>query len=83
MTTDNFTSSTGAFTLHGNGEVDFVNDRVDLDASLKARRAVGVLFYPVSRLFRFSAKGTMSDPRWKWLDRDSPENTGGNEDSSQ
>ncbi|MEZ5329654.1 MAG: hypothetical protein R3F19_31795 [Verrucomicrobiales bacterium] len=81
--TDDFTSSTGAFTLSGNGEVDFLNDRLDLHATLKARRAVGVLLYPVSRLFRFSAKGTLKEPNWQWLERDSLDTTEKDENSSQ
>ena len=67
--TENFTSSTGAFTLSGAGSIDFTHDRVDLNASLRARRAVGVLLYPVNQLFKFSAQGTMSDPGWRWLGR--------------
>ncbi|MGK0186362.1 MAG: hypothetical protein ACI9R3_002145 [Verrucomicrobiales bacterium] len=67
LITDDFESSTGAFTLLGSGSVDFLNDQVSLEASLKARKAVGVLIYPISRLFRFSAQGTMAEPQWKWL----------------
>lgn len=80
LITEDFESSTGAFTLNGSGSIDFLNDRVDLDASLKARRAVGVLLYPVSRLFRFSAHGTMKDPDWKWLDGGEKKAEGGSED---
>ena len=74
LTTDDFTSSTGAYSLQGDGHIDFIHSRIDLNASLEFRRAAAkLLLSPDSRLFRFSAKGTMPAPQWQRLKNDTPD----------
>lgn len=59
-----FEAATGTFKLTASGNVDYLRDRVDFLARVNLRGAPGLLLYPVSKLFEYTAAGTTSDPDW-------------------
>jgi hypothetical protein len=70
LTADDFKATAKDFVFHVHGTADFVNNDLDLNASLRTRGVASILLYPVSRLFELHGSGTMADPSWRWLNRD-------------
>jgi hypothetical protein len=53
-----------SFTLIGNGKYDFVNDNLDLDTRVNVRGVVGLLLFPVSKLFEYHGVGSLKNTKW-------------------
>ena len=59
----NISSETAA--LIGNGNYNFMNDKLDLNMRVNGNFVLGILLYPISKIFEFHADGTMKDPNWQ------------------
>lgn len=53
------------FSMHGNGKLFFVDDRMDFSMRVNAQGLPGVLLFPVSKLFEFVADEKLSKPVWR------------------
>ncbi len=65
INTSNLEVLSTAFTMTGNGDIDFLRDRLDFDIRINAKGLPGILLFPVSKLFEYTAQGTMADPGWR------------------
>jgi hypothetical protein len=63
--TEDMHISSEFFALIGNGNYNFVTDKMDLDMRVNANLIPGILLYPLSKIFEFHADGTMKDPNWQ------------------
>lgn len=52
------------FTLIGNGRYQFINDEVDLNMRVNVRGIVGLLLFPVSKLFEYHGTGSLKNVKW-------------------
>jgi uncharacterized protein involved in outer membrane biogenesis len=63
--TDDLEISSETLALLGNGNYNFVTDRLDLNMRVNTRvPLVNMLTYVASKIFEFHANGTMKDPQW-------------------
>jgi len=51
--------------LIGNGNYDFVEDKIELDVRLNVRGPAGLVLFPVSKLFEYRGTGTLAQTRWE------------------
>ncbi|MBX7157147.1 MAG: AsmA-like C-terminal region-containing protein [Verrucomicrobiae bacterium] len=63
--TDDLQVSSLAFSLIGNGNYNFVKDALDMDARINIKGPVGLVLFPVSKLFEYHGTGTLDKPIWK------------------
>lgn len=63
--TDNLQVGSVAFNLIADGNYDFVHDNLDLDARVNLKGPVGIVLFPVSKLFEYHGTGPLSEPVWK------------------
>ena len=63
--TDDMHISSEFFALIGNGNYNFVTDKMDLNMRANANAFLGIALYPISKIFEFHADGTMKDPNWQ------------------
>ena len=63
--TDDMHISSEFFALIGNGNYNFVTDKLDLNMRANANAILGIAFYPISKIFEFHADGSMKDPNWQ------------------
>ncbi|MEZ5405138.1 MAG: AsmA-like C-terminal region-containing protein [Verrucomicrobiia bacterium] len=63
--TDDLQVSSLAFSLIGNGNYNFVKDALDMDARINIKGPVGLVLFPVSKLFEYHGSGTLAKPIWK------------------
>ncbi|PAW79397.1 MAG: hypothetical protein B9S32_02320 [Verrucomicrobia bacterium Tous-C9LFEB] len=52
------------FTLIGNGRYQFIDDDVDLNIRANVRGIVGLLLFPVSKLFEYHGSGSLKSVKW-------------------
>ncbi len=64
LTTEDLEVSSAAFTLIGNGGYDLVKDDLDLNTRVNIKGVVGLLLFPVSKLFEYHGSGSMKEPKW-------------------
>lgn len=63
--TDDLNITSETLALIGNGNYNFINDKLDLNMRVNTRVPLfGLLTYAVSKIFEFHASGTMKDPQW-------------------
>ena len=63
--TDDLTISSETLALLGNGNYNFIADKLDLNMRVNTRvPLVNLITYAVSKIFEFHASGTMKDPQW-------------------
>jgi hypothetical protein len=65
VATDNLTVQGKGFTMRGNGKLYFVDDKMDFDMRINAQGLTGVLLFPVSKLFEYTADQKLSKPQWR------------------
>lgn len=65
VSTTKFEAQTSTFRLLVNGQVDYVNDRVDLTARMNLRGVLGISTFLLSKLFEYEALGSLGTPEWK------------------
>jgi hypothetical protein len=63
--TDDLQVSSLAFSLIANGNYNFVQDELDMDARINIKGPVGLVLFPVSKLFEYHGTGTLDEPIWK------------------
>jgi hypothetical protein len=54
-----------AFSLLGNGDLHFMDDKMEFYARINTHGLPAVMFFPVSKLFEYSADCKLSNPVWK------------------
>jgi hypothetical protein len=63
--TEDLNISSEIFALIGNGNYNFITDRLNLDMRVNANALFGIPLYPLSKIFEFHSAGTMKDPKWE------------------
>jgi hypothetical protein len=63
--TDDMHISSEFFALIGNGNYNFIADKLDLNMRANANAILGIAFYPLSKIFEFHADGSMKNPNWQ------------------
>lgn len=63
--TDNMVIQGNGFSLFGDGDIYFMQDRLDLTIRINAQGIPGIVLFPVSKLFEYHSNGTLSDPQWR------------------
>jgi hypothetical protein len=63
--TDNMNISSELFALIGNGNYNFLTDRLNLDMRVNAKLLFAIPLYPISKIFEFHSNGTMKNPNWQ------------------
>jgi hypothetical protein len=61
--TKDLTVSGKAYDMLGRGEIDFLNDRMNMDMRIGARGA-GIVLTPLYNLFEYKGEGSIAKPRW-------------------
>ena len=52
------------FSMLGHGKLFFIDDKMDFDMRINAQGLPGVLLFPVSKLFEYTAADKLSKPVW-------------------
>lgn len=64
--TRDFQALTPAMKIAGKGTVNVITKEMNFDAEMNFRgTVVSILFFPVSKLFKYKGEGTLDDPRWR------------------
>lgn len=63
--TRDFAVKGNGFAMIGDGQLHFLDDKIDFDIRLNARGAPGVVLFPVSKLFEYHGEGSLSRPVWR------------------
>jgi hypothetical protein len=63
--TDDMNISSEIFALIGNGNYNFITDKLSLDMRVNANAIFGIPLYPLSKIFEFHADGTMKNADWQ------------------
>ncbi|HSI63221.1 MAG TPA: AsmA-like C-terminal region-containing protein [Candidatus Saccharimonadia bacterium] len=63
--TEDFEALTGVFRLVVTGKVDFLEDRIQLEAKAKARGLPGLVLFPVSEILEYVGEGSVGTPAWR------------------
>ncbi len=63
--TEDFEALTGVFRLVVTGKVDFMEDRIQLEAKAKARGLPGLVLLPVSEILEYVGEGSVGTPIWR------------------
>lgn len=53
------------FSMLGGGKLFFLDDKMDFDMRINAQGLPGVLLFPVSKLFEYTADDKLSKPTWR------------------
>ena len=61
--TDNFEVAGGWFSMLGDGDIYFLDDKLDFNIRLSPKGA-GVLLTPVYKLFEYKGEGSLKNPNW-------------------
>lgn len=64
LSTDDFTVEGHGFSMIGGGKLFFLDNKMDFNIRINAQGLPGVLLFPVSKLFEYSARGSLSKPEW-------------------
>ncbi len=65
VNTDDLVVQGSGFSMIGNGKLFFVDDKMDFDMRINAQGLPGVLLFPVSKLFEYTADQKLSKPEWR------------------
>ncbi len=49
----------------GRGRYNYITDDVDLDMRVNVRGPIGLVFFPVSKLFEYHGSGPLNDTKWE------------------
>ncbi|MBU6183609.1 MAG: hypothetical protein KGR46_12460, partial [Verrucomicrobia bacterium] len=52
------------FSMIGAGDIYFLTGRLDMSMRINAQGIPGIVFFPVSKLFEYESRGTVTDPKW-------------------
>ena len=65
IATDNLAVQGKGFNMLGSGKLYFVDDKMDFNMRINAQGVSGVLLFPVSKLFEYTADQKLSKPQWR------------------
>jgi hypothetical protein len=65
ISTRDFVIEGRGFSMIGDGQIGFLDDRLDFDMRLNAQGLPGVLLFPVSKLLEYETRGKFSKPVWR------------------
>lgn len=65
ITLESFEALTNAFRLSSSGKINYIENSLDLRATMNLRGAPGLILSPLSKLFEYEATGTISAPGWR------------------
>jgi hypothetical protein len=65
IATDDLVVQGKGFSMIGNGKLFFLDDRMDFNVRINAQGLPGVLLFPVSKLFEYTADQKLSKPVWR------------------
>lgn len=65
IATDNLAVQGKGFNMLGNGKLYFLDDKMDFNMRINAQGISGVLLFPVSKLFEYTADQKLSKPQWR------------------
>ncbi len=65
IATEDLVVQGNGFSMIGNGKLFFVDDKMDFDMRINAQGLPGVLLFPVSKLFEYTADQKLSNPVWR------------------
>lgn len=65
ITTKNLEIQGKGFSMFGEGDIFFMQDKMDMNIRLNAKGLPGMLLFPVSKLFEYVSYGKASDPIWR------------------
>jgi hypothetical protein len=65
ISTDNLIVQGKGFSMFGGGKLFYLDDKMDFDMRINAQGLPGVLLFPVSKLFEYTADQKLSKPAWR------------------
>lgn len=65
ISTEEFVIYGNGFSMIGNGRLHFLDDKMDFDMRINAQGLPGILLFPVSKLFEYTADQKLSQPVWR------------------
>jgi len=65
IATSNLEVEGKGFSMFGGGKLFFLDDKMDFDMRINAQGLPGVLLFPVSKLFEYTADDKLSKPTWR------------------
>ena len=65
ISTDDLVVQGKGFSMLGHGKLFFLDDKMDFDMRINAQGLPGVLLFPVSKLFEYTADDKLSKPVWR------------------
>lgn len=65
LVTKDFEALTSAFKIMLDGNIDFINDRLDMDAQVRMRGLPGIVLLPFSELLEYKGTGDTANPKWE------------------
>jgi hypothetical protein len=65
IATDDLVVQGAGFSMIGNGRLFFLDDKMDFDMRINAQGLPGILLFPVSKLFEYTADQKLSKPVWR------------------
>lgn len=65
IATDDLVIQGNGFSMIGGGRLFFADDRMNFDMRINAQGLPGVLLFPVSKLFEYTADQSLSKPVWR------------------
>ena len=63
--TEDMNISSEIFALIGNGNYNYITDRLSLDMRVNANAMFGIPLYPLSKIFEYHGTGKMKSPKWE------------------
>ena len=65
INTKNLSIQSAAFTMIGEGDIFYLEDRMNMSVRLNVRGIPGIIFFPVSKLFEYISDGSAKHPAWR------------------
>ena len=65
ITTNDLEVQGQGFSMFGSGKLFFLDDKMSFDMRINAQGLPGVLLFPVSKLFEYTADDKLSKPNWR------------------
>lgn len=65
INTKNLSIQSAAFTMIGEGDIFYLEDRMNMSVRLNVRGIPGIIFFPVSKLLEYISDGSAKHPTWR------------------
>lgn len=65
VTTNDVEALTIVFRLETKGKIDFIEDRIQMEAQAKFRGLPGLVLFPVSQILEYVGEGSVENPLWR------------------